>query len=68
MTTAPGEVYTALERGVVDGYGWPVLGIFDFGLEKVTKFRLDPGFYSVDVNLMVNHDILEVPTTPSERC
>src|SRR4029079_14457562 len=29
MQTAPGEVYTALERGVVDGYGWPVGGIFD---------------------------------------
>ena len=24
ITTPPGEVYTALERGVVDGYGWPV--------------------------------------------
>src|SRR3954466_7097133 len=24
ITSAPGEVYTALERGVVDGYGWPV--------------------------------------------
>jgi len=23
VTTPPGEVYTALERGVVDGYGWP---------------------------------------------
>src|ERR687898_594529 len=23
VTTAQGEVYTALERGVVDGYGWP---------------------------------------------
>ena len=30
MQTAPGEVYTALERGVVDGYGWPINGIFDF--------------------------------------
>jgi TRAP-type C4-dicarboxylate transport system substrate-binding protein len=29
ITTAPGEVYTALERGVVDGYGWPIGGIFD---------------------------------------
>jgi TRAP-type mannitol/chloroaromatic compound transport system substrate-binding protein len=28
---APGEVYTALERGVVDGYGWPLIGIFDLG-------------------------------------
>ncbi len=32
VQTAPGEVYTALERGVVDGYGWPLIGIFDLGL------------------------------------
>src|SRR4029079_13995057 len=44
VTTAPGEVYTALERGVVDGYGWPVTGIFDLGWEKVTKFRVEPAF------------------------
>ena len=56
VTTAPGEVYTALERGVVDGYGWPVTGIFDLGWEKVTKFRLDPAFYSVEVNVLVNLD------------
>jgi TRAP-type C4-dicarboxylate transport system substrate-binding protein len=57
ITTAPGEVYTALERGVVDGYGWPVTGIFDLGWEKVTKFRLEPGFYSVEVNVLVNQDV-----------
>jgi TRAP-type C4-dicarboxylate transport system substrate-binding protein len=56
ITTPPGEVYTALERGVVDGYGWPILGIFDLGWEKVTKYRIDPGFYSVDVGLLVNQD------------
>jgi TRAP-type C4-dicarboxylate transport system substrate-binding protein len=56
ITTAPGEVYTALERGVVDGYGWPVTGIFDLGWEKVTKFRLEPAFYSVEVNVLVNND------------
>jgi TRAP-type C4-dicarboxylate transport system substrate-binding protein len=46
VTTAPGEVYTALERGVVDGYGWPITGIFDLGWEKVTKF-----------NVLVNLDV-----------
>jgi TRAP-type C4-dicarboxylate transport system substrate-binding protein len=56
ITTPPGEVYTALERGVVDGYGWPILGIFDLGWEKVTKFRMGPGFYSVDVGVLVNQD------------
>jgi TRAP-type transport system periplasmic protein len=54
VTTAPGEVYTALERGVVDGYGWPIQGIFDLGWHEATKFRLDPGFYNVDVNVLVN--------------
>jgi TRAP-type C4-dicarboxylate transport system substrate-binding protein len=56
ITTAPGDVYTALERGVVDGYGWPVTGIFDLGWEKVTKFRLEPAFYGVEVNVLVNLD------------
>jgi TRAP-type C4-dicarboxylate transport system substrate-binding protein len=56
ITTAPGEVYTALERGVVDGYGWPVTGIFDLGWDKVTKFRMEPAFYSVEVNVLVNLD------------
>jgi TRAP-type C4-dicarboxylate transport system substrate-binding protein len=57
ITTPPGEVYTALERGVVDGYGWPITGIFDLGWEKVTKFRLEPPFYSVEVNVLVNLDV-----------
>ena len=56
VTTAPGEVYTALERGVADGYGWPVTGIFDLGWDKVTKFRMEPPFYSVEVNVLVNQD------------
>src|SRR6266436_6703466 len=56
ITTAPGEVYTALERGVADGYGWPVTGIFDLGWEKVTKFRMEPPFYSVEVNVLLNLD------------
>lgn len=57
ITTPPGEVYTALERGVADGYGWPVSGIFDLGWEKVTKFRMEPAFYSVEVNVLVNLDV-----------
>jgi TRAP-type C4-dicarboxylate transport system substrate-binding protein len=57
INTAPGEVYTALERGVVDGYGWPVTGIFDLGWDKVTKYRMEPAFYSVEVQVLVNQDV-----------
>jgi TRAP-type C4-dicarboxylate transport system substrate-binding protein len=54
VQTPPGEVLTALERGVVDGYGWPAIGIFDLGWGAHTKYRLDPGFYNVVVNVLVN--------------
>jgi len=56
MQTAPGEVYTALERGVVDGYGWPIGGIFDLNWQERTKYRVDPGFYDAEVSLLVNLD------------
>jgi TRAP-type C4-dicarboxylate transport system substrate-binding protein len=48
----PGEVYTALERGVVDGYGWPLLGIFDLGWHEKTKYRMEPGFYAIELGVM----------------
>jgi TRAP-type C4-dicarboxylate transport system substrate-binding protein len=54
VQTAPGEVYTALERGVVDGYGWPITGIFDLGWQEKTKYRVDPGFYSAEVSILIN--------------
>ncbi|AXK79932.1 C4-dicarboxylate ABC transporter substrate-binding protein [Pseudolabrys taiwanensis] len=54
VQTAPGEVYTALERGVVDGYGWPITGIFDLGWHEKTKYRVDPGFYTAEVSALVN--------------
>jgi TRAP-type C4-dicarboxylate transport system substrate-binding protein len=56
VQTAPGEVLTALERGVVDGYGWPAIGMFDMGWGPHTKYRIDPGFYNVIVNVLVNLD------------
>lgn len=54
VQTAPGEVYTALERGVVDGYGWPITGVFDLGWNERTKYRVDPGFYSAEVSVLIN--------------
>ncbi|MBO0754037.1 MAG: TRAP transporter substrate-binding protein DctP [Bradyrhizobiaceae bacterium] len=56
VQTAPGEVYTALERGVVDGYGWPITGVFDLGWNEKTKYRVDPGFYSAEVSILVNRN------------
>ena len=54
VTTDPGEVYNALQRKMVQGYGWPSLGISDFGWDEVTKFVIEPAFYQVDVIALVH--------------
>ena len=63
---APGEVYTALERGVVDGYGWPLIGIFDLGWQERTKYRLEPGFYSIELGVVFNANTWR-KLTPAQR-
>ena len=41
---------------MVDGYGWPIGGIFDANWHEKTKYRVDPGFYDAEVSLLVNQD------------
>jgi len=63
----PGEVYTALERGVVDGYGWPSVGIFDLGWQEKTKYRIDPGFYNVEVSVFMNKNSWDKKLNDEQR-
>ncbi len=48
------ETYTALERGVVKGYAFARWGVQDLGWDRLTKVRVEPGFYSVVVNILMN--------------
>ena len=48
-----GQVYTYMENGTVQGYGWPALGWVPSWI-KVTKFRVEPGFYSAALHTLVN--------------
>lgn len=50
----PTDVFLALERGVVDGYCWPEVGIRDWGWEKQTKYIVEPAFYRVPNPLVMN--------------
>jgi len=54
VPVAPPEIYSALQRKVVDGAAWPGLGITDYGFEKLVKFRLDPAVWQFDNLLIVN--------------
>jgi TRAP-type transport system periplasmic protein len=38
------DIYTSLEKGVVDGAGWPVLGVLDYRWYEVAKYILRPTF------------------------
>lgn len=60
------ETYTALERGVVHGYGWTAWGIQDLGWDKLTKVRVEPGFYNSTMNILINKDRLAA-LTPEQR-
>lgn len=54
--TNAGEVFTALERGLVGGFGWPTVGLNSQGLAKLVKYRIDPPFYHLANVLLVNLD------------
>lgn len=54
VNTPPGEAYQALERNVIQGYGWPSVGITDFGWQEVSQYIIQPAFYNVDVSLFMS--------------
>jgi TRAP-type C4-dicarboxylate transport system substrate-binding protein len=56
---APGEVYTALERGAIHGYGWTSTGIDVFGWQEKTRYVLDHPFYSLDGAILINKSVYE---------
>ena len=50
----PPEVYTALERGVVDGLGWPVSGVADNRWPEVCKYVIPYGVWQASVEILMN--------------
>lgn len=50
------EVYTALERGVVDGIGWPLVAIQDLSWDEFLTHRIDPPFFQTDLVVIMNED------------
>lgn len=51
-----GEVFTALERGVIQGTTWTSVGATDWGFEKQTRYYLAPRFYDSVANTVINQD------------
>lgn len=53
VTIAMPDVYTALERGTVDGLGWSIQGPRDFGWTEKAKYILDIPFYVTQNTLVL---------------
>jgi len=54
VTIPPAEVFTALERGVVDGFCFPLLGPRDEGWTRSAKYLIDHPFYTMDTVVLMN--------------
>lgn len=51
-----GEIYTALERGVVDGASWPTIGAVGFRWFEVADYMMRPTFGSTGYPVFMNLD------------
>jgi TRAP-type transport system periplasmic protein len=49
-----GEIYTALERGIVNGYSNINSELFTSGWIEVVDYRIGPGFYSPNIAIFMN--------------
>jgi len=54
VTTSPAEAYTSMERGLVDGLGWPDIGLLDFKFYEQAKYIMLPDFYQLRTATLMN--------------
>ena len=52
----PGDVYSALERGLVGGVAWPWGSMATYGWEKFLKYRVEPDFFGATMFLLINKE------------
>ena len=54
-----GDVYSALQRGVVDATGWTQIGLIDLKWNEFLDYRIEPCFFSTDLGVVVNLEAWE---------
>lgn len=56
VNVAAPDIYMALERNMIQGVGWPIVGLEDASWHQHLKYRIDPGVFSSDVGIIFNRD------------
>lgn len=50
------DVYSALERNVVNATGWTEIGLADLNWDRFLNYRIEPSFFSTDMGVIINLD------------
>ena len=56
VTLPPGEIYTALQKGVIDGFTLVAVGLADYKIHEVAKYLVRPKFGYISLALYMNLD------------
>lgn len=51
-----GEIYTALERGVVQAVASPAYGVMEMGWQTQVKYTVFPAYFEIDMGIIFNWD------------
>lgn len=51
-----GDIYTGLQRGVIEGFGSPSSGLVALGVKGHVKYRVDPAYYRINNFVLMNLD------------
>jgi len=63
----PGEVYTALERNMVDGFGYLLIGPYEDGWTEVTKYLIDEPFLNQNATILINKGSFDSMTEENQE-
>ena len=61
------EVYSALEKGVVDSAAWTSIGLMQLKWDKFLTYRVDPQFYNTDIGVIFNLDSWNALSPESQK-
>lgn len=61
------EVYSALEKGVVDASAWTEIGIMDLKWDDFIKYAVDPPFYNTDLGVIFNKESWDALSPESQE-
>jgi TRAP-type transport system periplasmic protein len=48
------DVYSGLERNMVDATGWTQIGLMDLRWDEFVRYRIEPSIFSTDLGVIVN--------------